>query len=282
MSEKIPIIVGGFYRSGTTLVRRLLDSHSNIHCSPEIKFFRDLDQDYANDPLGHVRFFATLPSMGLVREEILAVFGPAFVAAHEYAATKVGKSRWADKNPENVMHLDDWQAILPQGFFFVHVVRNPFDALASLKSIGFEKTLPRSFEAKASLLKSFRDAGERYVALNPKTSTTICYEALVRSPEETVTDLFLKLGELPELAVLNTFHQPERGRGIEDPKINKTNSVHSKSIGRGKKELNLREIEIVERIMCQAARTKKSESAGLSRLWRFLGIRRQNEGGRRE
>lgn len=36
-----PIIIGGCYRSGTTLLRRLLDSHSNVHCRPEVKFFND-------------------------------------------------------------------------------------------------------------------------------------------------------------------------------------------------------------------------------------------------
>ena len=36
-----PIIIGGFYRSGTTLFRRLIDSHSRIHCGPEVKYFED-------------------------------------------------------------------------------------------------------------------------------------------------------------------------------------------------------------------------------------------------
>ncbi len=37
MSErsKWPIVVGGCLRSGTSLVRRLLDSHTRIHCGPE-------------------------------------------------------------------------------------------------------------------------------------------------------------------------------------------------------------------------------------------------------
>lgn len=270
MTGKIPIIVGGFYRSGTSLVRRLLDSHSNIHCGPEIKFFKDLDHDYIDDPLEHIRFFSTLPSLGLTREEILSLFGPAFIVAHERAAAKAGKNRWADKNPENVIHLDDWETLLPQGFIFVHVVRDPIDALASLKSIGFEKTIPRSFAAKATLLKTFLDAGRGYVTSNPSRSKTIRYEDLVRDPAETVTNLFDWLGEKPEMDVLRNFHRPERGTGIEDPKVKKTRSIHSKSIGRGSKELTQREIQIVEQVMNSPLQCNNPASTRLTRLWRFL------------
>lgn len=270
MTVKIPIIVGGFYRSGTSLVRRLLDSHSNIHCGPEIKFFKDLDQDYINDSLGHVRFFSTLPSLGLTREEILSLFGSAFVQAHEQAAAKAGKIRWADKDPENVIHLNDWQTLLPQGFLFVHVVRNPLDALASLKAIGFEKTMPRSFAAKAALLRTFLDAGRDYADSNPSTSITLQYEDLVREPAETVTNLFHWLGEKPELAVLENFYRPERGTGIEDPKVKKTRSIHSKSIGRGGKELTRHELQIVEHAMNSPVQFNNAATTDLSRLWRFF------------
>jgi len=280
MTGKLPIIVGGFYRSGTSLVRRLLDSHSNIHCGPEIKFFKDRDHDYIEDPLGHVRFFSTLPSLGLKRAEILSLFGSGFVAAHEQAAAKAGKNRWADKNPENVINLDDWKTLLPQGFLFVHVVRDPFDALASLKSIGFEKTIPRSFAAKAALLKTFLDAGREYAASNPSISKTLHYEDLVRDPTEAVTNLFDWLGEKPELEVLENFHRPERGTGIEDPKFKKTRSIHSKSIGRGGKELTRRELQIVEQVMNSPVQFNNSASTGLSRFWRFLRTIKESTKGR--
>ena len=51
-----PIIIGGFYRSGTTLFRRLIDSHSRIHCGPEVKYFEDYFGDYIHDDLAHKRF----------------------------------------------------------------------------------------------------------------------------------------------------------------------------------------------------------------------------------
>ena len=44
-----PIIVGGCHRSGTSLVRRLLNAHSRIYCGPEVKFFRDFFKDERDD-----------------------------------------------------------------------------------------------------------------------------------------------------------------------------------------------------------------------------------------
>lgn len=60
-NDNRPIVVGGCYRSGTSLVRRLLDSHPCIHCGPEVKFFRDFYADYIDveDPISHLRFMVT-------------------------------------------------------------------------------------------------------------------------------------------------------------------------------------------------------------------------------
>ena len=111
MSNSDPIIIGGFYRSGTTLIRRLLDSHSNIHCGPEVKFFKDFHGHYLNDPLSHVRFFETA-RFYLSNESLLDIFGKAFVEFHNTAMHSAKKLRWADKNPENVLYLNEWNKIL--------------------------------------------------------------------------------------------------------------------------------------------------------------------------
>jgi hypothetical protein len=241
-SENLPVIVGGFYRSGTSLLRRLLDSHSRIHCAPEIKFFKDFYGDYLKDELRHARFFTTLASLELSEEERLLLFGGAFVKSHEMAAARAGKARWADKNPENVLYLEQWRRLLPRGFIFVHMTRDPLDALASLTEIGFHKTVPPSLTDKAKLLKTFLDAGTRYSEQYPASSTVVSYEELVREPEKTLMELFAFLGESFEQEVMARFMLPERGNGIEDPKVGKTSKVHQESIGRGRKDFSRHEI----------------------------------------
>lgn len=247
--KDLPIIIGGFYRSGTSLLRRLLDSHSRIHCGPEVKFFKDFYGDYLHDELHHARLFSTLPALGLTEEEMLSVFGRAFVESHELATRKAGKVRWADKNPENVLYLKQWAQLLPGGFVFLQIVRNPLDALASLKEIGFYKTVPAAFADKVHLLKAFCDAGNDYAARHPELSLTLRYEDIVRAPRATLEYLFSRLGETFEPEVLERFSLPERGEGIEDPKVKMTQNVHGRSIGRWRQDLTEEEIYTIRSIL---------------------------------
>jgi len=249
LMQDVPIIIGGFFRSGTSLVRRLLDSHSRIHCGPEVKFFRDFNGDYKDDSFAHLRLFSTARTFGLPDAELLAIFGNAFISFHERAAALAGKARWADKNPENVLYLENWRTLLPGGFCFIHVIRHPLDALASLKESPFPKTIPAAFSDKAQLYKAYRDAGDIYSDAVPEASITIKYEDLVSTPEHTLQTLFEFLGEPFESDVLDKFHLPERGQGIEDPKVARPRAIHSDSIGSWTSRLSPDEIATATEIL---------------------------------
>jgi sulfotransferase family protein len=230
--QNLPIIIGGFYRSGTSLVRRLLDSHPNISCGPEVKFFRDLYGDFVKDELAHARFFRTVRSLGLSDWECLHILGSAFISCHALAAKKLNKRRWGDKNPENVLYLDQWRQLLPDGFVFLHVVRNPHDALASLKDVGFPKAVPATFDEKVALYARYASAGVTFCRTYPDQSITLSYEELVRHPKQTLTTLLERLEERFEPKMLEVFHLPERRLGLEDPKVVARADIHVESIGR--------------------------------------------------
>lgn len=247
--SEIPIVIGGFYRSGTSLVRRLLDSHSHIHCGPEVKFFKDFYGDYLDDPLASGRFFSTARTYGLPNSDLLAIFGSAFVEFHERAAANTGKQRWADKNPENVIFLEGWQTLLPNGFVFIHVVRHPLDTLASLKEARFPRAVPAAFPEKARMYLRFRETGEAYCRAHSETAFVIGYEDLVTAPEPTLRRLFAFLDEPYEPQVLNLFNSPERRTGIEDPKVAHTQNVHSDSVGRWLRDLTDDEIASGQEIL---------------------------------
>lgn len=239
--SNLPIIVGGFYRSGTTLVRRLLDAHSRIHCGPEIKFFKDYYSDYIDDSLGHIRFFKTARSIGLDEADLLNLFGGCFVEFHRRAARVHGKERWADKDPENVLRLADWQRLLPDGFVFLYVRRHPLDTLASLKEAGFFKTVPAEIEERCGLYGRFHEQATAYVGAHSTSSVVVHYEDIVAHPATAVRQIFETLGETFEPKVLEHFYAPERRSGIEDPKISSTRRIHSDSVGRWKRDLTLEE-----------------------------------------
>jgi hypothetical protein len=245
-SRDWPIIVGGCHRSGTSLLRRILDAHSRIFCGPEVKFFQDFYSGYVQDPIRHGRFFTTA-RMALPEAELLELFGSAFVKLHERAAARAGKVRWADKCPENVVYLDDWARLLGDRWLFVHVVRNPLDTLASIKEIRFPFAIPSGLGARIDFYKRYFEAGLAFGAAAPDRYHRIVYEELVREPRTTLEGLHEWLGEVFELEQLSFNARPHQN-GLEDPKVGRTERIHDESVGRWRQVLDDDEAaEIVER-----------------------------------
>jgi hypothetical protein len=249
-----PIIIGGCHRSGTTLLRRMLNAHSRIYCGPEVKFFRDFYGDYPNDPLRHGRFFASAQSI-LQQDELLDVFGQAFVVLHERATFDAGKARWADKCPENVVYLSEWGKLLGDQWVFVHGVRNPLDTLASQEEIGFPLILPPDIEGKIALYRAYTQAGVDFAAMYPDRYYRVIYEELVSAPTLVLTEFMAWLGERFEPAQLQFNNQPGP-RGLEDPNIDLTDRVHQDSVGRWSRVLNRPDASLIQ--------------SSLGELWRSI------------
>ena len=246
-----PIIIGGFYRSGTSLVRRLLDSHPNIYCGPEVKFFRDFFGNYINDPLANLRFFSSARTMGIEENQLLDIFGDAFIKAHELAMKLSGKRRWADKNPENLIYLEQWHYLLDGNYKFVHVVRNPLDTLASLNEAGFWKAIPEAFEKKVELYRVYLESAQNFQNKSGIETLVLRYEDLVSSPQDTLTTLLSQLDEVYDKRMLERFYDNNRRSGIEDSKVSRTRSIQGDSINRWKKDLSAEEQQLtVERLQC--------------------------------
>src|SRR5262245_2438625 len=235
----VPIVIGGCLRSGTTLLHRVLNAHSRIFCAPEVKFFRDFHSNYVKDPLRHVRFMNSARALA-PEAELLELAGKAFITLQERAATRAGKPRWADKNPENVIYLDDWARLLGEAWVFVHVVRHPLDTLASMKEANFPFTIPPSLGQRIGMYKRYLLAGLDFARAHPERYYRVHYEKFVRAPETVIGDLMTWLGETFEprqLDLKNSARELGYGttiyqRGLEDPKLAAESAIHSRSVGR--------------------------------------------------
>lgn len=242
-----PIVVGGCYRSGTSLVRRILDSHPRIHCGPEVKFFRDFHGDYLDveDPVGHARFLTTARSL-LPEGELLEVLGAAFVEIHARAAHEAGKARWADKAPENVVFLNEWERLLGEEWVFLHVVRNPLDTLASIEEVGFPHSIPAGLEQRIDLYVHYAEAGLRFGGENPERYVRVQYEDLVVSPERTIGRLMSELGERCHPEQLEINATPHRA-GLEDPKAAGATTIHRDGVERWRQTFSEQDAETISR-----------------------------------
>ena len=241
--SELPIVVGGCHRSGTSLLRRVLNAHSNIYCGAEVKFFRDFYGDYFEDKIHHLRFAASARAL-LPETELFDILGKAFLTVLGRAAQRAGKRRWADKNPENVLYLDGWKQLLGTGWVLVHVVRNQLDTLASIAERPFPLSIPASLDERIAFYRKYTEAGVDFGAAHPARYFRVHYERLVRSPETALSELMDWLGEKlePGQLAFNSFaHQP----GLEDPKVVMTSAIHADSVGRWKGSLAPEETEII-------------------------------------
>ena len=244
-----PIIIGGSHRSGTTLLRRLLDGHPHIFCPPEIKFHKDLLGQFPDDPLAHGRLGSSLRALGLPTETWLDEFGRALCRCYDIATRNAGKRRWADKNPENAVNIAHWNRLLCARMAFVLVVRHPLDVIASMAEIRMNKVIPLDIVGRATHARDYIAAGLAFVEANPERSTVVRYERLVTEPVTVLSELMCFLSEPYDESMIGDLHNDCHGSGLEDPKIGKHAGISSGGISRWRRDLSVVEVDLVKPVI---------------------------------
>ena len=140
-----PFVVGAG-RSGTTLLRLMLDAHPELAIPPETRFLPlalHAAEDADDDPGGaFVDAVTTYPHWGdfhvddaLLRTRIAAIApfdaGAALRTMYRLYADRFGKPRWGDKTPHHVRRMDVIARLLPEARF-VHIIRDGRDVTLSV------------------------------------------------------------------------------------------------------------------------------------------------------
>jgi hypothetical protein len=132
VSEENPVVIGGCARSGTTLMRVMIDTHPNIYCGPEtgLLYLRTLTR----------RKIRKLSRKLEIPEEDLRAMMRGTDSYFSFVETlfdhlrkKAGKPRWGDKSPQNVLHLDRIFHHFPEARF-IHMIRDGRDTACSLRT----------------------------------------------------------------------------------------------------------------------------------------------------
>jgi hypothetical protein len=218
----MPVIVGA-PRSGTTLLRFMLDAHPLLAIPPETGFLALADQ--FGGPNARSSFFEAVTryppdapawnDFGIPLEAFSAALdriepfsaADGFRAMYRLYAARFGKPRWGDKTPMYALHLPVIAACLPEARF-VHLIRDGRDVALSLRQTWFSPGT--SMAAQAGHWLQFVSAARRD---GPTTGRylEIRYEDLVRDPRRTLEAICAFI-DLPYSDEMLAYHHGTRLR----------------------------------------------------------------------
>ena len=208
---KPPIFLLGVPRSGTTLLRTILNSHAHLACGPEapwlarhhplsvMAFYERL----VHDPDAYCQSFAMPPeSARLATRAFVDDLFTRFAQAN-------GKTRWAHKTPDDILYLDFFVTLFPEAKY-VHLVRHPLDVALSTTIVSENRRGISDWHAANLLLEpgvilenDFFSAVVRWKSWNRKIEQRrprmdyhrVQFEDLLKDPQPTLAALFEFLDE---------------------------------------------------------------------------------------
>ena len=253
------LFIVGMPRSGTKLLRDLLNRHPEISIFPnESHFFPRLPALVGKhgDPrrrecfaklyteLEGTRFFTRIRAQGIALDrddwfarlrggEAKDVLGAMFAS---YAAM-TGSRIVGDKTPEYVTQVPLLSSFLPDARF-VHIVRDPRDYVVSMRK-AWGKSLPRAAQRWKAWIRTFRQdvrrCGADFVELR--------YEDLVAAPRDVLESLCAFIG-VPFSDDMLSLDRPAENLGDTRGET----SIVATNFGKWRRELRDAEVRRVERI----------------------------------
>ncbi len=205
-----PIFVVGSMRSGSTLLRLILDSHPDIASPGETGFMGGLRA--VKEVPGWKSGRGWYERVGWTEPELDVRLHDFYAGIFERFARQEGKSRWAEKTPFHTEHVQEMAQVFPEALF-VGIVRHPGGVATSLCRrfhYGFDEAVSYWGATNTRMVEGARAVGDRFALLR--------YEDLVRHGEAVLHELVQFLGAPWSPSMLNHHEvQPEKGapRAVE-------------------------------------------------------------------
>lgn len=246
-----PVFIGGCERSGTTLLRVILDTHTNIHCGPEAKIIAAtipcwVRQRSSNSQVLRKYYHFTDDCIDDLYRNIIT-------AAISRGNTV--KKRWlAEKSPQNVFFYEQIRALFP-GSPIINVVRDGRDVVASLLEMNWTSNqgqrLAFTIDIEAACqrwLSAIRASMAFAASRSAQPYLQIRYEDLVIHPRSTINSILGLLDE-PWQEQLLEFHAVDRELGAESSAESVQKKIEVNRMGRWRTRFDSREQSILNELM---------------------------------
>ena len=199
-----PIFMVGLPRTGSTLLERMLGSHSDVFAAGELQNFAIELVKLAKTTFAGER----LDKLSLVNKSTRLDFSALGANYLDSTRPRTGSTRYfIDKMPLNFLYIGLIKLALPAARI-IHLTRHPMDACYAIYKTPFDQAYPYSYDLQdlGRYYIAYRELMDHWHSVLPGAVLDVAYEDLVSDTEATLNQVlnFCDLDWQP--ACLN-FHQ---------------------------------------------------------------------------
>lgn len=217
--DPVPVFIVGMFRSGSSLLERILGSHSEIAAGGELDLVPRIARALGADPRAQV----SIPT-ATMREHAQAYL-------QRLRALRTVARLVTDKRPDNFWNVGLIKRLFPAAKI-INTRRHPLDNLVSVLAVHLDPTMNYSYRIEDILghIAAERRMMAHWSRIYPGDILTVEYERLVGNPREEVTRVLSFLGLGYEDSCLEFHKTPGPVRTASVWQVREP--LHDRSVGR--------------------------------------------------
>ncbi len=264
-----PFFIVGAGRSGTTLLRRILQAGGEVHIPPETYILDDVVRFYMRNchmPWPYVvhhilMLFEFHPEFGVFKVSLrplvlelvkapkekrsLAYILDQFYRFHGKESKQVFE-KWGDKTPGNAFFMNEIYTVFPKARY-IHMLRDGVDVVHSHIKNG----LLQDYKVAAEKWKNAVSCAQDFERKHPELCLLLRYEDFVREPEKSVRSVCEFIGisykkemlsSMDHIGTMNDLNVYAHYKKTLQP-------ISQDNIGIGRKEMNEEQKKIIQDII---------------------------------
>ncbi|HET7629638.1 MAG TPA: sulfotransferase [Bacillales bacterium] len=246
-----PVFIGGAGRSGTTLLRVMLNAHPHLCSGPEFKLLPAVANLYQQTLVQQ----DIMKAYSLERSDISASFALLVERFFEKFRVQSNASRVVEKTPHNVLIMNELGDMFPKAKF-IHVIRDGRDVVNSLRKMNWtgidgnklwyvEDVLNAATYWVQVVSKALQDAESPQLKDRVKV---VRYEELVDEPMKTMQQVLAFLDEPWSDDVLNHTRVKRGYEPEESSTVQVNEKIHKRATGKWVNEFTRDDLSAFEHV----------------------------------